>query len=117
MADQNKTERATPRRRQKARERGQVLRSRELMAGLATMTAVLLLAWQLPAFAADWRSFLRHALDSAASRSEGMALVSRSHLTVFRGVVIAAGFSWLVACVSGVAQGGWSLHPLRWPRI
>ena len=40
MADQSKTERATPRRRQKARERGQVARSRDLIAGLAAAAAL-----------------------------------------------------------------------------
>jgi flagellar biosynthesis protein FlhB len=44
MADQSKTEQASPRRRQKAREEGQVARSRDLTAGLAAMTAVLFLA-------------------------------------------------------------------------
>ena len=34
MADQNKTEKATPRRRLKAREQGQVARSRDLTSGL-----------------------------------------------------------------------------------
>src|SRR5205807_2599992 len=40
MADQNKTEKATPRRRQKAREQGQVARSRDLVAGVGTMADV-----------------------------------------------------------------------------
>ena len=39
MADSNKTEKATPRQRQKARERGQVTRSREL-SGALSMSAV-----------------------------------------------------------------------------
>src|SRR5208283_960854 len=70
MADQNKTEKATPRRRQKARERGQVARSRDLVAGIGTMAAVMLLAWQLPAFVGDWRSLLRRNLDLATTHPD-----------------------------------------------
>ena len=111
MADQNKTEKATPRRRQKAREQGQVVRSRDLVAGLATISAVLLLAWQLPQFAAEWRRLVARELDSAAMRPDQLLPVWRSDLIVFRGVALAAGLSWLVAAVSGLAQGGLVFAP------
>lgn len=111
MADQNKTEKATPRRRQKAREQGQIARSRDLVAGLGTMTAVLLLAWQLPAFAGEWRSLLRHELDSAAMHPEQLLPAWRNDLSVFRGVAVTAALSWLLATVGGVAQGGLVFAP------
>jgi flagellar biosynthesis protein FlhB len=111
MADQNKTEKATPRRRLKAREQGQVARSRDLVAGLGTMTAVLLLAWQLPAFASDWRGLLRHELDSVSTRPEQLLPVWRNDLVIFRGVALAAGLSWLIATLGGVAQGGMVFAP------
>jgi len=111
MADQNKTEKATPRRRQKAREQGQVARSRDLVAGLGTMTAVMLLAWQLPAFASDWRGLLRHELDSAATRPDQLLPVWRNDLVIFRGVALAASLSWLIAALGGVAQGGLVFAP------
>jgi flagellar biosynthesis protein FlhB len=111
MADQNKTEKATPRRRQKAREQGQVARSRDLVAGLGTMTAVMLMAWQLPAFASDWRTLLRHELDSAATRPDQLLPVWRHDLGIFRGVALAAALSWLIATVGGVVQGGLVFAP------
>lgn len=111
MADQNKTEKATPRRRQKAREQGQVARSRDLIAGLGTISAVLLLAWQLPQFAADWRGLFARELGWAALRPEQILPVWRNHLIIFRGVALAASLSWLVATVSGVAQGGLVFAP------
>jgi len=111
MADQNKTEKATPRRRQKAREKGQVARSRDLIAGLATMAAVLLLFWQLGAFAADWRSFLRQLLTEAATRPEQLVPAWRSQFVLYRGLAVAAAMSWLVACAAGVAQGGLVIAP------
>lgn len=111
MADQNRTEKATPRRRQKAREKGQVARSRDLIAGVGTMAAVLLLSWQLRAFAGDWRALLRHTLDSAATHPDQVLPVWRNHLLIFRGFAIAASLSWLAATISGVAQGGLVFAP------
>jgi flagellar biosynthetic protein FlhB len=40
MADQNKSEKATPQKRKKAREQGQVARSRELSSALAWSGAI-----------------------------------------------------------------------------
>jgi len=111
MADQSKTEKATPRRRLKAREQGQIARSRDLVAGLGTMTAVMVLAWQLPGFAADWRGLLRHELDSAVTHREQLLPVWRNDLFIFRGVAVAASLSWLVATAGGVAQGGLVFAP------
>lgn len=111
MGDQNKTEKATPRRRQKAREQGQVVRSRDLVAGLGAMAAVLVLAWQLPGFAGEWRGWLRRELENAASHSDWSLPGWRSHLGVFRGVTLAAGLSWLAATVGGLAQGGLVFAP------
>jgi flagellar biosynthesis protein FlhB len=111
MADQNRTEKATPRRRQKAREQGQVARSRDLVAGLGTMAAVMLLAWQLPAFAAQWRGLLRRELDCAATHPDQLLPPWRNDLVLFRGVALAAGLSWLAATVGGVAQGGLVFAP------
>ena len=111
MADQNKTEKATPRRRQKAREQGQVARSRDLVAGVGAIAAVLLLSWQLRSFAGDWRDLLRHGLDWASSRSGQPVPLWRRDLVIFRGIALAAGLSWLAATVSGVAQGGLVFAP------
>jgi len=101
-----KTEKASPRRRQKEREQGQVARSRDLTAGLAAMTAVVFCAWQMPAFAGDWRSLLRQELNMAATHPDQFVPVWRNGLTVFRGVALAAAMSWLVATAGGLAQGG-----------
>jgi len=111
MADQSRTERATPRRRQKAREQGQVARSRDLVAALGTCAAIVLLAWQLPAFAADWRGLLWHGLDEAASRPDQVLPAWRNDLAIFRGVALAGSLSWLCATIGGLAQGGLVFAP------
>lgn len=111
MADQSKTERATPRRRQKAREQGQVARSRDLVSGLGTTAAIVLLAWQLPVFAGEWRGLLRRLLETAASSPDQVLPAWRSQLSIFAGIALAAGLSWLAATVGGVAQGGLLFAP------
>jgi len=111
MADQSKTERATPRRRQKAREQGQVARSRDLVSGLGTAAAVVLLAWQLPAFAAEWHGLMRHMLETAASYPTQALPVWRSQLGIFRGIALVGGLTWLAATIAGVAQGGMVFAP------
>ncbi len=111
MADQNKTEKATPRKRQKAREQGQVARSRDLVAGLGTMAAVMLFAWQAPLFVGEWRGLLRHDLYSAVSRPDQLLPVWRNDLVIFRGVALAASLSWFAATAGGVAQGGLVFAP------
>jgi len=111
MADQNKTEKATPRRRQKAREQGQVARSRDLISGVGAMAAVLLLSWQLPAFAGEWKGLLRQALNAAAVHREQLIPAWRNDLMIFRRIAIAASLSWLAGTLSGVAQGGLVFAP------
>jgi len=111
MADQSKTEQATPRRRQKAREQGQVARSRDLVAGLGTITAVAVLGWQVPHFAAAWRGLLREQFNSATTGSDPLLALWRSGLGLFGGVALAAGGSWLAATVGGMAQGGMVFAP------
>jgi flagellar biosynthetic protein FlhB len=106
MAEQNKTEKASPRRRQKAREQGQVARSRDLTAGLGAMTAVLFLAREMPAFVGDWRALLRQELAMAATHPDQFVPVWRDAWPVFRGVALAAGIGWMVATAGGFAQGG-----------
>jgi flagellar biosynthesis protein FlhB len=121
MADESKTEQASPRRRQKAREQGQVARSRDLTAGLGAMTAMLFLAGQMPGFAGEWRGLLRHELEAAAMHPEQLVPVWRNAWPVFRGVALAAGMSWLVGTVGGLAQGGLVFAPSalapNWKRL
>ncbi len=87
------------------------MRSRDLVAGLGTISAVVLLAWQLPAFANDWRSMLRHDLDVAATRPDQFVPAWRNQLFMLRGLMVAAGLGWMVATIGGVAQGGLVFAP------
>ncbi len=56
MAEGDKTEQATPRRRDKAREQGQVARSRELAGALIGFAGLLVVLWISAAQLQRWRS-------------------------------------------------------------
>ncbi len=112
MADSSKTEKPTPRRRQKAREKGQVARSRDLIAGLATMAAVLVTAWQATSFADGWRELFRQALDNSAhAETQDMPLMVSSAWLIVRNAGPVVAFSWLAALAGAFAQGGLVLAP------
>jgi flagellar biosynthetic protein FlhB len=104
----NKTEKPTPRRRQKAREKGQVVRTRELPSVLATATAFGAIAWQASHIAHDWRGLLRASVESGAQA----ALEPTSHVfvgTIFlfaRWTVPAMLGAMTIAIASSLAQGG-----------
>ncbi len=116
----DRTEQATPRRRQKARERGQVARSRELMASAAVMTMILMLAWEASSLPDRWRNLLRTSLEGIVSHPSGggetfaigpagLLLVAEKEAMRLSGTAIAMGF--LAALLAAVAQGGLVFSP------
>jgi flagellar biosynthetic protein FlhB len=108
MADQNKTEQASPRKRQKARERGQVAHSRDLISSLAVGACALLLSVKLPGFVAQWGGLLHQTLTAAAAGDlENQApLVAAIAIRVCGAVSLVVGVSWMAALMGAVAQGG-----------
>ncbi len=71
MADESRTEQATPKRRQRARTEGDVPRSRELSSALALMTLVLFLEWNPHNLRTECRGVLEGALNFATRRDLG----------------------------------------------
>lgn len=113
MAADNKTEKATPRRRQKAREKGQVARSRDLSSTLALAGTVAAIAWTLPTAVRVWRQLFRSLLSLSLSSSltfSSPALEITEH-AVLRGIIPVMGCACLLAALSGVAQGGLVVAP------
>lgn len=108
MAHDNKTEQPTPRRREKAREKGQVARSRDLSAACAGLAATFLLAGQLVRFPQHWRGFLRDCLDGSVTGNWRMDALPpfAAHSAMFAAVATALGIGWLVAISTSLAQGG-----------
>lgn len=117
MADSSKTEQATPRRRQKAREQGQVARSRDLISGLAIGATVLITGAQAASFAGAWRELLRSSLDSASSEPSLRVNVTLTQpgYGMIRTVGPILALSWVVAIAGAFAQGGlvFSFSPLQ----
>jgi len=123
VAAENKTERATPRRRQKSRERGQVARSPELPTALAVLAVTLFIYWEAPAWDSQWRQLFAESVSGAARTditADGFVL-HRLGMTVLglTGPVLLLG--WVVAVLSMVAQGGFVFAPAalapRWERL
>jgi flagellar biosynthetic protein FlhB len=112
MADSSKTEQATPRRKQKAREKGQVARSRELVTALATMCAGLLLAHEAASFPAVWRSLLARSLTiPEQGANEWFVHPAQTASALLLRVAILIGCTWAIAVASAIAQGGFVFAP------
>src|ERR1035438_10111024 len=108
MAEANQTEQATPRRREKAREKGQIARSRDLIGAASGMAATFVLFSLMSSFPLAWRGFFHDCLEGAVSgnlRMEALTpFLTHSGLFVATGAALALG--WIVALSSALAQGG-----------
>jgi flagellar biosynthetic protein FlhB len=113
MADSNKSEQATPRQRQKARERGQVTRSRELSGALSMCAVAGAMYWMCQGAVPQWAHFFRTTLDLANSDSiePGGALLFLTTIETLRWIVPIVGAGLVVSLLAGVAQGGFVFAP------
>ncbi len=113
MADSNKTEKATPQRRKKAREQGQIARSRDLPGVLALIgvagTAVLL----ADNMAEHWRSLYGSALAVAGTDelSANGPLLFWCSVEVLRWIVPCLLVALVLSVGAGLAQGGLNIAP------
>lgn len=107
MAD-NRTEKATPRKRQQAREKGQVLRSRDLISALALFSVILFLAWHPEIWIERWAGFFARCLQSSISSdwSQGSPVLAWTTLTVAQWVTPVFALAFFVSVGASVAQGG-----------
>ncbi len=108
MAKSSKTEKPTPRRRQKAREKGQVARTRELPSVLACSAALAIFTWQASQAVQEWRGFLRSTLDisSRQALAPETTLFLWSGWQVLRWTAPAMLGAWVVSAATSVMQGG-----------
>lgn len=113
MADESRTEQATPRRRQRAQREGDVPRSRELPAALALMTVVLLV-WCYPQnWKNDWRTLLERTLTSATrgDMAVGTPVLNWVIWQVFVWSAPSMALMWLVALAGSFSLGGFVAAP------
>jgi flagellar biosynthetic protein FlhB len=113
MASGDKSEQPTQRRRQKAREKGQVVRSRELTAALALAAALATLSWSVPHWIGAWRGLFRTLLDAAVHGNLRVTspVVALSGRAVLGAILPVLGASCAAAALGGLAQGGLVLAP------
>jgi len=113
MAEANQTEQATPRRRQKAREKGQVARSRDLIGAASSMAAIFVLFFMLSSFPLAWRRFFRDCLEGAVSGNVSLEtpVPVFTHSGLFLATLVALATGWTVALASALAQGGLVFAP------
>jgi flagellar biosynthetic protein FlhB len=113
MAESNKTEQATPRHRQKAREQGRVTRSRELTSALSLFAVAGVVSLMARQGAAQWTDFFRRTLESANTgtiETNGPLLFWTS-IEALRWVVPIQASALAVSLAVGVAQGGFVFAP------
>lgn len=113
MADSSKTEQATPRRKEKAREKGQVARSRELPGVFAIAAMAGTLAIMAPSAVTHWTVLYRNTINAAATgdiESNG-PVIFWSSVEVMRWIAPILMAGMVVSAVTGLAQGGFNFAP------
>jgi flagellar biosynthetic protein FlhB len=108
LSGDNRTEHATPRRHNKARERGQIARSRELPSALVVLAMTLLLGWKAPAWAGQWRGLFRQFMNAGIKGdiSSGTTIATKVGWTMFDWMGPILALIWLLAVMGMIAQGG-----------
>jgi flagellar biosynthetic protein FlhB len=110
------TEQATPQRKKKAREEGDVVRSRELLSAVAMLGGVLALGLVSGQFVKGWARAYTDSLSAFSmddmSGQRGLEVVRRMLLPVLVPMAIVMGAAFTGSLLTGMAQsGGIGLHP------
>ena len=112
-ADQDRTERATPKREREAREKGQIARSRELATAVLVAGGALLLLSQGESLVSDAARVLHEALQITPDDIDEPADLSRALGELLRaGLIIAApllALGFFGALAGPLLLGGWNL--------
>jgi flagellar biosynthetic protein FlhB len=105
---ENKTEKATPRKREKTRKEGKIPRSRELSSAFALMGVICLLFWSKPGWVEQWRDLMDRLLKVAMNSdiSASSSVLSWTGVTAFKWVAPACALGFGVAMMVQFGQGG-----------
>jgi len=123
VATDNKSEKPTARREQKAREKGQVARSRDLVMAATLLAVTLLLSWEPQIWVGRWRGLFDRLLvaGSAGEIGLGTPIFTWTLLTVMQWVAPILFLALGVALFTSAAQSGFvfaseALQP-NWGRL
>ena len=113
MPQENKSEKPTGRRKEKAREKGQISRSRDLVTALTLLTVTMMLAWQPHIWIGRWRDLFGRLLVTSTRAEIGLGtpIFSWTALTVVQWVAPIVFLALGVAVFSNAAQGGFVFAP------
>jgi flagellar biosynthetic protein FlhB len=113
MADSSKTEQATPKRKEQAREEGQVARSRDLPGVIALAGVAGVIALMAPSSIPRWTNFYRNTLYAASTGTfdSNGPLFFWSAVEVMRWIVPILLAAMALSAFSGLAQGGVNFAP------
>ena len=109
---EERTEQATPRKRQKAREKGQTARSREIISLAAMAGIILILYFGGNAFIKNI-SVLTGRLLGLQYGKDPVAVLKLTAMETLKMIMPFLGLSVTLALTSGVAQGGFLVRPLN----
>lgn len=122
MAD-NRSEKATARKKQKAREKGQVVRSRDLASALTLLVSIAVISWQSHDWLSNWRDLFDRLLTTGRVSELGLGtpIFYWTILSIGRGLAPLLTLAFAVAVLSHSAQGGFvfvteSIRP-NWERF
>jgi flagellar biosynthetic protein FlhB len=112
MAD-NRSEKATARRKQSAREKGQVVRSRDLASALTLLAFTLAMAWQPQMWIVRWRGLFERLLAVGGSGDIGLGtpIFSWTLLALAQWLAPVLSLALAVALFTQTAQGGFVFAP------
>lgn len=113
MANGQKTEQPTPRRKQKAREKGQVARSRELSSAIALVAVVVFVGMHPLVWVEQWRDLLAKVLEAATTTdlTPRSAIISWTLWTVVRWTAPVMAAAWVLSIAVMAGQGGFVFSP------
>ena len=106
----SRTEKPTPQREKKAREKGQVARSKDLAGSLALAAGLLVTGSQAAVFVRAWRGFLGGTLAAGPGAGTAAALGPAAWLVLTSTAAI-SGTAWIMALSGSLVQGGFVFAP------
>ena len=113
MAAENKSEKATVRRRQKARDKGQVARSRDLVSAFTLLSVTTAIAFASRIWIGTWRDFMVRLLDTGTSSDLGLgsSVFSWTAITVAQWIAPILLLGFVISIFFSSVQGGFVFAP------
>jgi flagellar biosynthetic protein FlhB len=109
----NKSEKATARRKQKARAKGQIARSRDLVSAFTVLSVTMAIAFGSRIWIGAWRDFMARLLETGTSSDmgPGTSVFSWTAIAVAQWIAPILLLGFAISVVSATVQGGFVFAP------